>query len=159
MVSQPMPAVLRHLHRLVTTSAAEHPPDCHLLERFLACRDELAFAALVRRHGAMVLGVARRLLHDAHAADDVFQATFLLLARKAKSIRNPQALGSWLYGVAYRVAVRARDAAASRRRREQREPALPPADPATEVTWRELGAVLDEELQRLPERFRAPLVL
>jgi RNA polymerase sigma factor (sigma-70 family) len=159
MVSQPMPAVLRHLHRLVTPAAAEHPPDRHLLDRFLACRDEAAFAALVRRHGAMVLGVARRLLHDAHAADDVFQATFLLLARKAGSVRNPQALGSWLYGVAYRVAVRARDAAASRRRREQREPALPPADPATEVTWRELGAVLDEELQRLPQRYRAPLVL
>jgi RNA polymerase sigma factor (sigma-70 family) len=159
MDSAPMTAVLRHLHRLVTPHAAEQPADRHLLERFLACRDEAAFAALVRRHGAMVLGVGRRLLHDADAAEDVFQATFLVLARRAASIRKRQALGSWLYGVAYRVAARARDAAASRRRRERRAAALAPADPAAEVTWRELGAVLDEELRRLPDRFRAPLVL
>jgi RNA polymerase sigma factor (sigma-70 family) len=154
-----MTAVLRHLHRLVTPLGAEHPPDRHLLERFLASGDEAAFAALVRRHGAMVLGVGRRLLHDAHAAEDVFQATFLILARQAASIRKRQAVGSWLYGVAYRVAARAREAAAARRRRERRAPALLPADPAAEVTWRELGAVLDEELRRLPDRYRAPLVL
>jgi RNA polymerase sigma factor (sigma-70 family) len=154
-----MTAVLHHLHRLVTPHGTEQPPDRHLLERFLSSHDEAAFAALVRRHGAMVLGVGRRLLHDGHAAEDVFQATFLILARKAASIRKRQALGSWLYGVAYRVAVRARDAAASRRRRERRAPAPPPADPAAEVTWRELGAVLDEELRRLPDRYRAPLVL
>jgi RNA polymerase sigma factor (sigma-70 family) len=159
MASGPMTAVLRHLHRLVPPHGADHPPDRHLLERFLACRDEAAFATLVRRHGAMVLGVGRRLLHDAHAAEDVFQATFLILARNAASIRKQQALGSWLYGVAYRVAIRARRAAACRRRRERRVPALPPADPAAEVTWRELGTVLDEELRRLPERYRAPLVL
>jgi RNA polymerase sigma factor (sigma-70 family) len=154
-----MTAVLRHVHRLVPPPGMEHPPDRQLLERFLACRDEAAFAALVRRHGAMVLGVGRRLLHDAHAAEDVFQATFLILARNAPSIRKQQAVGSWLYGVAYRVAVRARRAAASRRRRERHAPPLLPADPAVEVTWRELGAVLDEELRRLPERYRAPLVL
>jgi RNA polymerase sigma factor (sigma-70 family) len=159
MASGPLTAVLHHLHGLVTPHGAEQPPDRHLLERFLACHDEAAFAALVRRHGAMVLGVGRRLLHDGHAAEDVFQATFLLLARNAASIRRQQALGSWLYGVAYRVAARARDAAASRRRRERRVPAPRPTDPAAEVTWRELGAVLDEELRRLPDRDRAPLVL
>jgi RNA polymerase sigma factor (sigma-70 family) len=159
MTSGPMTAVLRRLQRLVTPHDAEHPADRHLLERFLASRDEAAFAALVRRHGAMVLGVGRRLLHDGHAAEDVFQATFLILARQAASIRRQEALGSWLYGVAYRVALRARDAAASRRRRERHASALPPADPAAEVTWRELGAVLDEELRGLPERYRAPLVL
>jgi RNA polymerase sigma factor (sigma-70 family) len=159
MASGPMTAVLRHLHRLATPLGAEQPPDRHLLERFLASRDEAAFAALVRRHGTMVLGVGRRLLHDAHAAEDVFQATFLILARQAASIRKRQAVGSWLYGVAYRVAARARDAAASRCRRERRAPALRPTDPAAEVTWRELGAVLDEELRRLPDGCRAPLVL
>jgi RNA polymerase sigma factor (sigma-70 family) len=159
MTSGPMTAVLHHLHRLVTPPGPEQQPDQHLLERFLACRDEAAFAALVRRHGAMVLGVGRRLLHDGHAAEDVFQATFLILARRAASIRKKQALGSWLYGVAYRVAARSRDAAAGRRCRERRASALPPTDPAAEVTWRELGAVLDEELLRLSDRHRAPLVL
>jgi RNA polymerase sigma factor (sigma-70 family) len=159
MASGPMTVVLRHLHRLVTPHATDHPADRHLLERFLASGDDAAFAALVRRHGAMVLGVGRRLLHDADAAEDVFQATFLVLARRAASIRKQDALGSWLYGVAYRVAVRARAATASRRRRERQAPAPPPADPAAEVTWRELGAVLDEELRQLPDRYRAPLVL
>jgi RNA polymerase sigma factor (sigma-70 family) len=159
MASGPMTAVLRHLHRLVPPHGVDHSPDRQLLERFLACRDEAAFAALVRRHGAMVLGVGRRLLHDAHAAEDVFQATFLILARNAASIRKRQAVGSWLYGVAYRVAVRARRAAETRRGRERHAPTLPPADPAVEVTWRELGMVVDEELRRLPERYRAPLVL
>jgi RNA polymerase sigma factor (sigma-70 family) len=159
MASAPMTDVLHHLHRLLSPHGAEHPSDRHLLERFLASQDEAAFAALVGRHGAMVFGVGRRLLHDVHAAEDVFQATFLILARNAASIRKQQALGSWLHGVAYRVAVRARDAAASRRRRERHAPAPLPADPAVEVTWRELGAVLDEELRQLPDRYRAPLVL
>jgi RNA polymerase sigma factor (sigma-70 family) len=159
MTRGPMTAVLRHLHRLVPPLGAEQLPDRCLLERFLASRDEAAFTALVRRHGDMVLSVGLRLLHDAHAAEDVLQATFLILARRAASIRKQQAVGSWLYGVAYRVAVRARAAAASRQRRERLTFAPPSADPVAEVTWRELGTVLDEELLQLSVRFRGPLVL
>src|SRR5690348_15478272 len=121
------------------------PADRELLERFARARDEAAFAALVQRHGPMVLGVCRRLLHDAHEAGAAFQPTFLVLAHKAESIGRPEQLGPWLHGVAYRTAARARQAA--RRRARQREAAaLPDGDPATEVVWRELRQVLDEEL-------------
>ena len=132
--------------------------DPHLLERFVSARDEAAFAVLVRRHGPMVLGVCRRLLHDTHEAEDAFQATFLVLAHKARSIGRPESLGAWLHGVAYRTAARARQAA--RRRARQREAAaMPDGDPAAEVVWRELREVLDEELGRLAQKYRAPLVL
>jgi RNA polymerase sigma-70 factor (ECF subfamily) len=134
------------------------PPDRELLERFVRARDQAAFAALVHRHGPMVLGVCRRLLHDAHEAEDAFQATFLVLAHKARSIGRPEQLGPWLHGVAYRTAARARQAAQRRARR--REAAPPPdGDPAAEVVWRELRQVLDEELGRLAQKYRAPLVL
>jgi RNA polymerase sigma factor (sigma-70 family) len=139
------------------------PPDCdladrHLLERFVTARDEAAFAALVQRHGPMVLAVCRRLLHDAHEAEDAFQATFLVLVHKARSIGRPELLGPWLHGVAYRTAARARQAA-RRRAREREAAAMPDSDPAVEVVWRELRQVLDEELGRLAQKYRAPLVL
>jgi RNA polymerase sigma factor (sigma-70 family) len=132
--------------------------DRHLLERFVAARDEAAFAALLRRHGPMVLGVCRRVLHDAHEAEDAFQATFLVLVHKARSIGRPESLGPWLHGVAYRTAARARQAA-RRRAREREAAAMPDGDPAVEVVWRELRQVLDEELGRLAPKYRVPLVL
>jgi RNA polymerase sigma factor (sigma-70 family) len=143
--------------------AAGAPPDLvvadrHLLERFVSVRDESAFAALVRRHGPMVLGVCRRLLHDAHEAEDAFQATFLVLVHKARSIGRPESLGPWLHGVAYRTAARARQEA-RRRAREREATPMPDGDPAVEVVWRELRQVLDEELGRLAWGYRAPLVL
>jgi RNA polymerase sigma factor (sigma-70 family) len=133
--------------------------DGELLERFVARRDQAAFEALVRRHGAMVLGVCRRILRDAHEADDAFQATFLVLVRKAAGLRRPEQLGPWLYGVAYRTALHAR---ASRRRlpileRQVRDMAGP--EPTPDTVWRELRLVLDEEIAHLPERYRAPFVL
>ncbi len=132
--------------------------DPHLLERFVTAKDEAAFAALVQRHGPMVLGVCRRLLHDAQEAEDAFQATFLVLVQKARSIGRPELLGPWLHGVAYRTAARVRQAA--RRRAREREPAaMPNGDPAVEVVWRELRQVLDEELGRLAQKYRVPLVL
>jgi RNA polymerase sigma factor (sigma-70 family) len=138
-------------------------PDCdladrHLLERFVTARDEAAFAALVRRHGPMVLGVCRRLLHDSHEAEDAVQATFLVLVHKARSIGRPELLGAWLHGVAYRTAARARQAA-RRRAREREAAAMADCNPAAEAVWSELRQVLDEELGRLAQKYRAPLVL
>jgi RNA polymerase sigma factor (sigma-70 family) len=130
-----------------------------LLERFARHHDEGAFEALVERHGAMVLGVCQRVLHDHHAAEDVFQATFLVLARKAEAIRRPESVGSWLFGVAYRLARRAQVEAAKRRRQERRPRPISDEDPTAELTWREVQQILDEELHQLPERLRIPLVL
>ncbi|MCI0459820.1 MAG: sigma-70 family RNA polymerase sigma factor, partial [Gemmataceae bacterium] len=120
---------------------------------------ETAFAALVRRHGPLVLGVCRRVLGNHHDAEDAFQATFLVLARKAEAIARQSSLASWLYRVAYRTAVKARALGSSRKAREARAAVQPTADLLDDISGRELLAVLDEELHRLPERYRAPLVL
>jgi RNA polymerase sigma factor (sigma-70 family) len=144
--------------------------DRELLRRFGKSRDETAFAALVRRHGRMVLAVCRRVLHQEQDAEDAFQATFVILARKASAPGWRESIGNWLYQVAYRLAVRARRQAARRQTRigarsGDRAPARgdrAPAqgdDPLAEVTLREAQRVLDEELNRLPEKYRAPLVL
>jgi RNA polymerase sigma factor (sigma-70 family) len=151
--------VLRHIRGLAAADASARLGDRQLLERFTARRDESAFAALVRRHGPMVLGVCRRVLGNAHDADDAFQATFLVLAGRAASVARADSLGGWLYQVAYNTALKARARAAARRRREQRPDDRSCPDPLSEVSGRELLGVLDEELRRLPERYRAPLVL
>jgi RNA polymerase sigma factor (sigma-70 family) len=135
------------------------PPDRHLLECFIAHKDEAAFAALVERHGAMVLTVARNVLHNLPDAEDVFQATFLVLARQAGSVRKQGSAGSWLHGVAYRLALKARAAAAARHRLESSAPARAAEESPNDLTWRELSAILHEELECLPEKYRAPLVL
>src|SRR5262249_1330860 len=122
-------------------------------------RDEEAFAALVRRHGATVLGVCRRVLGHEQDAEDVFQAVFLVLSRKAGTLRRKEAVGPWLFGVAYRLALAARQEARERCEREGRVRARPGGDPLAELTVREAQAVLDEELSRLSERDRGPLVL
>jgi RNA polymerase sigma factor (sigma-70 family) len=150
------PLILRHLRRLVAGREAT-APDRDLLRSYLECRDEAAFAALVERHGPMVLGVCRSVLRHAHDAEDAFQATFLVLARNAQAIRRPDGLASWLHGVAYRVALKARAAAARRQALEQAAPA--PAPSADDLTWGEVRAILHAELAALPERFRGPLVL
>jgi RNA polymerase sigma factor (sigma-70 family) len=147
--------VLRHIRDFAAAESA----DGDLLERFATSHEEEAFAVLVRRHGPLVLGVCRRLLHNSSDADDAFQATFLALARQAGSAGRCASLGTWLYRVAYRTALKARSRADARRRREQLAAPRPQSDPLAEVTGRELLTVLDEELQRLPERLRAPLVL
>jgi RNA polymerase sigma factor (sigma-70 family) len=151
--------VFRHLCRLVGAEHTARLPDGQLLERFALHSEEAAFTALVRRHGPLVLGVCRRILHNWHDAEDAFQATFLVLARKARSIAKQESVGSWLYQVAYRTALRARARSASRLRRERQATLPTVADPLAEVTGRELLGVLDEELHQLPERHRAPLVL
>ncbi len=133
--------------------------DAQLLERFATRNSETAFAILVERHGPLVQAVCRRILHNSDDAEDAFQAAFLVLARKAHTIQKHQALASWLYKVAYRIALRARTDI-SRRRDQEREAIqsqLPPT-PA-EAAQRELGELLDEEVQRLPEKYRAPILL
>jgi RNA polymerase sigma factor (sigma-70 family) len=151
--------VLRHLHQMLGPSALDEPTDRDVLDRFAARRDEAAFEELLRRHGPMVLGVCRRLLGTPYDADDVFQATFLVLVHKAASIRKGTSLGCWLYGVAYRLALKARTTAARRRAHERRVADMRHADVTSEPSWDELRPLLDEELARLPERLRAPLVL
>ena len=156
----PSPLV-HHLRRLV--ALRDPAPDAVLLERFSRERDEGAFATLLGRHGPLVLGVCRRILADFNAAEDAFQATFLILARRAASLRQPAELAGWLHGVAVRVALRARRAATRRRtvqpRTDAPEPAAPHANPLAELTARELLAALDEEVSRLPEAYRLPVVL
>src|SRR5262249_40077942 len=151
------PAIV--LRRLRELGAGKGAPDQQLLERFANAHEEAAFEALVRRHGPLVLGVCRRVLHQEQDAEDAFQATFLVLARKAGSISKRAAVGNWLYRVAYHMALQARKKAAVRQKREARATRRELADPLAEVTGRELLAVFDEELQNLPEGERAALVL
>jgi RNA polymerase sigma factor (sigma-70 family) len=132
--------------------------DGQLLARFLDSREETAFAVLVRRHGPMVLGVCRRLLGHIQDAEDAFQATFLVLVRKAASVLKREAVGSFLYGVAYRTALRARARAMRRRATERQVQDMPHPEvaPAEARDWQDL---LDEALNGLPEKYRAAVVL
>jgi RNA polymerase sigma factor (sigma-70 family) len=152
------PSLLRHVHQLVASHPLDRLTDRQLLEGFAAKRDEAAFTQLVRRHGPMVLGLCRRLLGHEQDAEDSFQAAFLILARKAGSIRQTD-VGGFLYRVAYRLAIRARAYAAKRRQRDQRGGDMPAAAPLMDVTWREVRPVVDEELQRLPDELRSAVVL
>jgi RNA polymerase sigma factor (sigma-70 family) len=132
--------------------------DRQLLEDFTSRRDEAAFAALVSRHGPMVLRVCRRVLHHEQDAEDAFQATFLALAGHAGSIRKRDTVGDWLHGVAYRTAMKVKRSAARRRNHEARlRTGVPPA--AVSPTWDDVQAVLDDEIQRLPACFREAFVL
>lgn len=131
--------------------------DGQLLTQFVTERSESAFEELVGRHGPMVFGACRRLLNDPHDAEDAFQATFLVLARNAAKLRKSDSVASWLHGVALRVGLNAKRQAA--RRREHEKEARDMIRTESETTWRDLGPVLDEELGRLPERLRAPVVL
>ena len=147
-----VPPLLQYVRRLAAAASS----DEQLLADFLARRSDEAFAALLSRHGPMVLNVCRRILHDAHAAEDVFQATFLVLAGRAGAIRRPASLAGFLHGVAYRLAVRAR---------RQSMQSLPAAvcdkavSPSEGLAWKEVLGILDHELGRLSDRYRAPLVL
>jgi RNA polymerase sigma factor (sigma-70 family) len=151
-------AMVQRLRHLAEPSANGSLTDAQLLERFLTCRDEAAFEVLVWRHGAMVLGLCRRMLRHEHDAEDAFQATFLVLVRKASSIGSRQALSSWLYKVAYRVALAVR-ANALKTVSPPAAASLPGKETADDVDWRDLRHVLDEEVARLPEKYRATFVL
>ena len=149
MLANAVPSVLQHFRRLTAAASS----DEQLLADFLARRSDEAFAALLDRHGPMVLNVCRRILHDAHAAEDVFQATFLVLADRAGAIHRRASLAGFLHGVAYRLAVRAR------RRRMQNLPAAvcdKAVGPPEELAWKEMLGILDHELGQLSDRI-APL--
>jgi RNA polymerase sigma factor (sigma-70 family) len=139
--------------------STEEVSDSWLLEQFVARQDPAAFEALVRRHGPIVLAVCRRVLQNEHAAEDAFQATFLVLARKAPSLANPELLANWLHGVARRTAARARVQEARRRVYEACTACSLRADPLVEVFGRDLSSMLAAALALLPEKYRAPLVL
>jgi RNA polymerase sigma factor (sigma-70 family) len=156
------PPILRHLRQSAAQQEHGRISDAQLLHQFARHGDQAAFEVLVWRHGPMVLGVCRRLLPNRHDAEDAFQATLLVLARKARSVSKGSSVGSWLYKVAYRVALRARVTIRKRERHEQIQPDLPLALARPEAhvaAWQELRGVLDEELNRLPEKYRAPVVL
>jgi RNA polymerase sigma factor (sigma-70 family) len=157
------PPILHEIRRIVEDERTRQRSDRDLLAEFVGRRDQTAYQALVRRHGPMVLDVCRCLLANEADAEDAFQATFLILARKAGSVRKAGSLGSWLHGVAYRTALKARAGFTKRRKHETQAVAREPAagnDPANdEPGWREIQRVLHEELAGLGERQRAALVL
>src|SRR5262249_12565554 len=142
MANAPLKTVLRHIRALAGPEPLDEAADSQLLECFEADHDEAAFAALVRRHGSMVLGVARREVRREQAAEDVFQAAFLLLARKAGSIRKRESVGSWLHGVAWRLAVKARAQATCRRAHEERAGTMRKASTGCRAAWDELQGAL-----------------
>jgi RNA polymerase sigma factor (sigma-70 family) len=159
MTCGPLTDVLRHIRRLAIGADVRGLEDRQLLERFLNRQDERAFEALVSRHGPLVLGVCRRFLTDALDIEDAFQATFLVLLRKARSLRRRELLAGWLCGVAYRTALRARAAAANRRiheRRASRDRSVAQDDGLGRL---DAGPALDEEIRRLPAKYRLPVVL
>src|SRR5438132_4837474 len=155
----PTNVLLQYLRKLVSEPVMHPLSDRELLQRFAEQRDETAFTTLVRRHGAMVLRLCQRLLQNGHDAEDAFQATFIVLASKAASRHWQPSVASWLHRVAYHVALKARAAALRRAAHERQVADRPIPHPLDTITGRELLAALDEELTRLPDKYRAPLVL
>lgn len=159
MASGPHSPLMRFIRRIAAPRSTAEPADGELLARFVSRGDELAFATLVHRHGPMVFATCQSVLHDAHDAEDAFQATFLVLVRRAGTIGTLESLGGWLHGVAYRLALHARAAVARCRVQERQASLMRHTEPDTEAIWRDLRPVLHEEVERLPARYRAPFVL
>lgn len=157
MVDRPLSRMMQRVRAILGAPAGADVSDRELLERFMRVRDEAAFETLVRRHGPLVLGVCRRVLGNVADAEDAFQATFLILARRAGSVSWNASIAGWLYQVAYHVSSRARRAAARRQMHELRAP--PMTASADSASDRDLRPILDDELHRLPEKYRLPLLL
>src|SRR5580692_4733618 len=136
MATSPMSEVIQHVRRVLLDGAGL--TDGQLLEDYISRHDEAAFAALVRRHGPMVWGVCRRVLHNHHAAEDAFQATFLVLVRRAASIASRELFANWLYGVAHQTALKARATAAKRKERERQVTEMPEPAVAEQDLWNNL---------------------
>ncbi len=147
------------IFRTLAQHASIQLTDGQLLDRYVTTHDAAAFEALVRRHGPMVLGVCRRILPNSHDAEDAFQATFLVLVSKAPTITPRDAVGGWLYGVAYRAAQKIRVAAARRRSKEVQMAPMPEPTTRAEGLWHDVRPLLDHELALLPQKYRLPIVL
>lgn len=157
-IRPPTARLIPQLRRSALAADPSHT-DGQLLAEFVRCSDPDAFAALVRRHGPMVLGVCRRVVGDSHLADDAFQAVFLVLARRAASVRPREQLANFLFGVAYRTALKARAVQARRRAKETQVDPMPHPPVAPPDVWHDLQPVIDAELARLPDKLRLPVVL
>jgi RNA polymerase sigma factor (sigma-70 family) len=151
--------VIQHLRRAVLLKDGAGLTDAQLLQEYLHHREEAALAALVRRHGPMVWGVCRRVLHNYHDAEDAFQATFLVFVRKATSLASPELLANWLYGVAHQTALKARATVAKRHSRERQVKEMPEPAVSENNLWNDLQPLLDQELSRLPDKYRSAIVL
>jgi RNA polymerase sigma factor (sigma-70 family) len=151
--------VIEHLRKTILASDTAQISDGQLLECFVARREERGFELLLQRHGPMVLSVCKRVLGSHHDAEDAFQATFLVLARKAGSIRPREMVGNWLYGVACKTALRARSLLAKRQAREKQMNPMPEREAPAPDAWPEVQRVLDEELSRLNDRYRVAILL
>jgi RNA polymerase sigma factor (sigma-70 family) len=151
--------VIQHLRRAVLSRDGAELTDGQLLEGYISRRDEAALAALVRRHGPMVWGVCRRVLRNYHDAEDAFQATFLVFVRKAVSIASPELLANWIYGVAHQTALKARATTAKRRARERQVKEMPEPAVTEQDLWDDLQPLLDQELSRLPDKYRVAIIL
>jgi RNA polymerase sigma factor (sigma-70 family) len=158
MANRLMSKFVRHLRRAVLLRDGAGLTDGQLLGSFIDHRDEPAFAALVHRHGPMVWRVCRRVLGNHHDAEDAFQATFLVLVHKASTVRPRENVANWLYGVAYRTSLKARTLATKRRMRERQLKEMPVFKVQDEL-WRDLHLVLDQELNRLPDKYRLAILL
>jgi RNA polymerase sigma factor (sigma-70 family) len=159
MATSQMSEAIQHLRRAVLPRDGVGLTDGQLLAAYLSGRDEAALAALVRRHGPMVWGVCRRVLRNWHDAEDAFQATFLVLVRKAASLASPELLANWLYGVAYQTALKARATTAKRKTRERQVTQMPESAVTEQDLWDDLLPLFDQELSRLPDKYRAVIVL
>src|SRR5262249_44505159 len=151
--------VIHHIRSIVDAQMLAEATDGQLVERFIRSHEERAFATLMKRHGPMVFGVCRGVLRQLEDAEDVFQATFLLFARKARSIRKQESVASWLHGEAYRLAVRAKAQRILRRVQERKASAMPKIGPSLDEAWAEVQPVLHEEMEKLAEKYRSALVL
>jgi RNA polymerase sigma factor (sigma-70 family) len=159
LANEPLGTVFRQLRGVVAFERTKNQSDGELLCSFRQRQDQDAFAALLRRHGRLVWHICRRVLHNEHDAEDAFQATFLVLARKAGSIRQAESVSSWLHGVAHRIAMETKRKAARRRAHERQVPCHSPQPAISETAWQDLQEALDEELRQLPEKYRAPFIL
>src|SRR5215469_8662423 len=159
MSNSSLDTVVRHIRRMAMGTNCHECSDAQLLQQFVSQRDEAAFTALVRRHENLVWRVCWHALGHVQDTEDAFQATFVVLAHSAAKIDKRGMLGSWLHGVALRIALKAKRDAARRRKREREAANMPRRKQSSELSWREVCQVLDEEVQRLPEKHRAPFVL
>jgi len=159
MATSAMAELIEQLRGTALSRDGAGSTDGQLLEAYLNRRDEAALAALVQRHAPMVWGVCRRVLANYHEAEDAFQATFLVLVRKATSVRRKEMVANWLYGVAHQTALKARATVGTRKRREAQVVMMPEPAVAEPAQWDELLPILDEEVSRLPANYRAAVVL